>query len=466
MILEKYRVLKVIGRGGSSIVYLAEHSILGQKRVIKCIKKDNPHCKTYLKEVKFLKNFKCAAVPVLYDYDEDKDNYYIIQEYIEGISLKQFVLNHKKISFQSILQSFIALAEIFEYLHGQKPYPVIYLDLKPEHVIFSNTGIRLLDFGSAVELKDNNVFGRCMGTYGFAAPELINCEAVDERTDIYSYGALLFWCLTGKTVDKISSKSICLYLRNYSERLQYLILKCLEYDPKNRFKSIKELWDELNSLIVSSEEAKTSYRIAVIGSQPRVGVTHFCIELVIYLNQQNKKCLYEEKTDKTVLSVLYENNKGFSEHQGIVCGKNFYGLPKYGQAVELDNFECEITVIDFGCLFINNINEIKEADVCILIGGSKPWEINFTKHLFAHGNDLTNENGVIYVLPQRCIIPDNKKTFIIPYNLNPFKLNQETKDFFWKLGKEIMRNKSRGEAVYENVKQKRIFTNNDRNTRK
>jgi len=451
LILGKYRVLKKIGKGGSCIVYLAEHDVLGQRRVLKCISKDNPYCKTFLKEVTFLKNYKHNSIPVLYDFDEDENNYYIIQEYIEGNSLKNQILFQRKSSLSNILESFIQLASFFEYLHGIKPYPILYLDLKPEHVIFTNTGIKVIDFGAIVELKGPRISGKCMGTYGFAAPELIAGEMVDERADIYSIGALLFWCLTGDVAAGNSPEKICYKLMDYPDKIHKLINCCLEDNPKNRYKTMKDLCDELTLTANSSREEKTSYRIAVIGSQSRVGVTHFCVELVNYLNENNK-CLYEEKNDNAFLEKLCNNSKSFYEEQGIIYGKNFEALPKYGKAVLMDNLSYDVIVQDYGCLFESVISDIRKTDLCIAIGGANAWEIEFTKQLFECMAELSDKVKILYVLPRAVKFLQKKETLIFPYNPNPFKLDKKTRKFFEKLSSFIFVKRGRGDFLYEKFK--------------
>lgn len=451
MIIGNYRVLKKIGNGGSCVVYLAKHDRLGQQRVIKCISKDNVHCKTFLKEVNFLKKYTHSSIPVLYDFEEDEKNYYIIQEYIEGNSLKKQILFQRNSSLNDILERFIQLTDFLKYLHEMKPYPVLYLDLKPEHVIFTDIGLKIVDFGAAVELKDSYVTGKCMGTYGFCAPEVIEGKKVDERADIYSTGALLYWCLTGETADESVSERICCKLMNYPEKLQEIIKCCLEYSPDNRYNSMEKLCDELTLLVNEGKVEKASYRIAVIGSQSHIGVTHFCVELVNYLNQNNNKCLYEQKNDSAFLDMLCNNSNDFYEEMGIIHGDDFAALPKYGEAVVVDNLNYNIIVCDYGSLAECVISDIRKNDLCIAIGGTKPWEIEYTKQLFAQMAEISDRIKVLHVLPHNvnCI---KKKIYIFPYNPNPFKLDRKTREFFANMSSFIYSKRGRGVFLYEKFK--------------
>lgn len=463
MILGKYRVLKMIGRGGSCVVYLVEHEVLGQQRVLKCIAKDNPHCRTFLKEVKFLKNNKNRFIPVLYDFDEDKDNYYIVQEYAGVNSLKNLILSKRKSSLNDILEKFIELTEFFEYLHGIKPYPVLYLDLKPEHVFCTDSGVKIIDFGSAVELKESHIEGNCMGTYGFAAPELIAGQAVDERADIYSMGALLFWCLTGETAGADTSEDVCCKLMDYTDDLREIIKCCLENNPKNRYGSMKELREELTLLVCDGRVERASYRIAVVGSQSRIGVTHFCVELVEYLNENNNKCLYQEKNDDAFLHTLCNISADFGEDKGIVYGKNFSGLPKYGKAVVMHDLNYNVIVQDYGCLFDSVVADIRKTDLCIAVGGTKAWEIGYTKRLFEQMETMKDNVKILYVVPDAGKVKILKKynIYTIPYNPNPFKLNRKTKEFLEKLVSFIYYKKGRGVFLFEKFRKNKEYTGNN-----
>ena len=167
------------------MVYLAEHKKLHQTCAIKCISKRNGNGNTFLRETEFLRNLRSIYVPALYDYEEDTDYWYLIEEYIAGYSLKDLKQNQRFISQDKLMESAIRICEAVKWLHDRKPYPLLYLDLKPEHIIVSGDGLKLLDFGSAVYLKGNQMSGRVMGTVGFASPEQLQGSTIDLRSDIY-----------------------------------------------------------------------------------------------------------------------------------------------------------------------------------------------------------------------------------------------------------------------------------------
>ena len=98
VIEQKYTLQKQIGSGLSCVVYLAEHKKLHQTCAIKCISKRNGNGNTFLRETEFLRNLRSIYVPALYDYEEDTDYWYLIEEYIAGYSLKDLKQNQRFIS--------------------------------------------------------------------------------------------------------------------------------------------------------------------------------------------------------------------------------------------------------------------------------------------------------------------------------------------------------------------------------
>lgn len=389
-------------------------------------------------------------IPVVYDIEEDSENYYIIQEYIEGISLRELFYDRTTINIENITDYFIQLTELFVYLHEQKPYPIIYIDLKPEHIICGQGRIHLIDFGSAIQLKNSYITGQFMGTKGFAAPEIVNCLEVDERTDIYVIGAVMKWWFTGKTLSEndlkkgIHNIEFDNEVKNCPGNLRDIIMKCLETEKDNRFQTVRELNQKLRQCSFKLSKDKSSYRIAVAGSQPRVGVTHFCTTLVCYLNQNHQKCLYEEKNDTAILPMLCEKGKGFYEQQGIVKGKHFYGLPKYGKGIDMGILDYDIVVQDYGYIGRCSTSEFEKADMCVIIGGIKEWEINYTKSVLNSRMAEVIGDKLYLVLQGKASLVKRyrnefnlKKIYFMLFNNNPFIAEKNMKKFLEKLLKEV-----------------------------
>jgi serine/threonine-protein kinase len=135
---QKYKILGLLGRGGTARVYLAEHILLKSYRAIKCISKNHPQYELQRNEAFILKNLKHSCIPIIYDIEEDDKGSYIVEEYIEGITLTDYVLANGALREDIIIQAGIQLCDLIQYLHSAKS-PVFYLDLKPDNILISGS---------------------------------------------------------------------------------------------------------------------------------------------------------------------------------------------------------------------------------------------------------------------------------------------------------------------------------------
>jgi serine/threonine protein kinase len=243
----KYRILRSLGQGGMSTVYLAENVKLGTLWAIKEINKNSKV--DILIESNILKRLNHPALPRIFDIIEDDENVYIIVDYIEGTPLDVDVERVGKYPEEKVIEFALEICDVLSYLHAQKPNPIIYRDMKPGNIILSKDGsIKLIDFGIAREYKEESNFDTVyIGTRGYAAPEQYGSGQTNERTDIYSLGVTLYHLATGKSPNDppYGIKSIRLYDSNLSEELDSIISKCTRQDPEERYRSIAELLTDL-----------------------------------------------------------------------------------------------------------------------------------------------------------------------------------------------------------------------------
>jgi serine/threonine-protein kinase len=245
----KYEILEVIGTGGMSTVYLAKNVKLDTLWAIKKINKD---CNSYIDlliEPNILKKLNHPSLPRIFDIIEDESSIYIIEDYIEGISLDKKLLRCGKIPEKVLVKWAVQICEVLIYLHGFKPNPIIYRDMKPSNIILTNDGkIKLIDFGISREYKanvDNDT--TYIGTRGYAAPEQYGRSQSDVRTDIYSFGITLYHLITGKSPNEppFEIKSIREIDENFSRGMEYIISRCTRPDPNQRYQSVRELIEDL-----------------------------------------------------------------------------------------------------------------------------------------------------------------------------------------------------------------------------
>ena len=248
----KYKTLNLIGSGGMSKVYLAESTSLGTKWAIKAVDKRLSTEFDLLAEPNILKKLNHPSLPRIIDIEEDENNLYIIEDYIDGTSLDRQLKEKKNFDENTVINWAKQLCDVLIYLHNQKPNPIIYRDMKPANIIVDKDNkVKLIDFGIAREFKiDNDSDTTYMGTRGYAAPEQYGTSQSDKRTDIYSLGVTMYHLLTGISPlePPYELRKLRLIDSNFSEGIEYIVNKCIQSDPINRYQSVEELLYDLNNI--------------------------------------------------------------------------------------------------------------------------------------------------------------------------------------------------------------------------
>lgn len=356
---------------------MAKHITLQVLRAIKCIEKENFYYPYINQEAHILKNLRHPNIPIIFDIEEDDQYLYIIEEYIEGESLASYRYRQENLPETIILNFSTQICEIVHYLHVQQP-PILYLDLKPENLIIAESKIVLVDFGTAGG-KENLVRYK-MGSKAYAAPEQHDARKLDERTDIYGIGKIMFFLIfggnTGSLFDLETRKE------RYSKQLMRIIEKCLQKDPKQRYDSVMELWKELcncnkHPLGKTLRSTREILTIAIAGTQQRIGVTHIALAMSSYLNHYIAATLYLEENERPILEQLLQQHKEIQMKNGI--GK----ISQFEFALFSDIQEVaqryQIQIKDYGLLKAENLDLYLQADVTYIVLGSKEWEIQQAK---------------------------------------------------------------------------------------
>lgn len=138
----RYEILKEIGRGGMSIVYLAMDSRLKKSLVVKDIRKrsNSNHeilINSLVIEANMLKKLEHPALPRIYDIIETKNGIYVVMDYIEGESLKEKLEREHRVSAEEVVEWAKQLSDVLAYLHNRKPNPIIYRDMKPDNIMLT-----------------------------------------------------------------------------------------------------------------------------------------------------------------------------------------------------------------------------------------------------------------------------------------------------------------------------------------
>jgi serine/threonine-protein kinase len=178
------------------------------ERIIKKILKKSIHHSSFYSEINILKNIKHPNIPIIYDQYEDDEAFYIVEEYIDAPNLMEHIKENGLVSELKAVDIGIKLCEIISFLHCQKPIPILFLDIQPKNILIKEDKIFLVDFGNSYYLNEAGKRNLLLGTPGYAAPEQYKYQKLDERTDIYGIGAVLYFMVTGRSSNRKNASSL------------------------------------------------------------------------------------------------------------------------------------------------------------------------------------------------------------------------------------------------------------------
>lgn len=266
---DRYEILGKVGAGGMSDVYKAKDHILSRIVAIKVLKSEFSEDRTFV--TKFRTEAQSAAVLEhpnivnIYDVGSEDGLYYIVMEYVEGITLKTYIEKKGQLSFKESASIAIQVARGIEAAHGKN---IIHRDIKPQNIMISTDGkVKVTDFGIAKAASSNTISSDVMGSVHYASPEQARNGFIDARSDVYSLGIVMYEMITGRvpfdgdtTVavaiqhlqEEIVKPSV--YAPNIPVSFEGIILKCTQKTPDRRYQSMAELLNDLRHSLTNPNE--------------------------------------------------------------------------------------------------------------------------------------------------------------------------------------------------------------------
>lgn len=261
----RYQVIEELGKGGMATVYKVLDKEIKEKVALKLLKPeiadDEKTLERFRNELKFARQISHKNVCRMFDLNHQEGIYYIIMEYVPGEDLKTSIRRMGRLSAGKAI--FIA-KQVCEGLAEAHQLGVVHRDLKPQNIMIDSDGnARIMDFGIARSIKTKGITetGVLIGSPEYMSVEQVEGEEVDQRSDIYSLGVILFEMVTGRvpfegdTPLSIAVKHTTQAPSNpreinaeIPESLARVILKCMEKDKQRRYQSIEELLTELSNI--------------------------------------------------------------------------------------------------------------------------------------------------------------------------------------------------------------------------
>ena len=249
----RYQITRPLGRGGMGTVFLAEHLQLQSTLAIKEVRSPGESederqatLEQYQREARFLVQLNHPNLPKVTDAFVENDRFYLVMEYIEGVTLEQRLKERggRPLPVVQVIEWGLQIADVLAYLHNQNP-PIIFRDLKPANVMVrpDNT-IRLIDFGIARRFQQGAVHDTSLfGSVGYSPPEQFGRQQTDARSDIYAFGVTLHQMLTGidPSIHPFKFAPVAQINLSVPPLLSALIQKCLAMDPDARPADVHEV---------------------------------------------------------------------------------------------------------------------------------------------------------------------------------------------------------------------------------
>jgi serine/threonine-protein kinase len=272
-----YEIIKQIGAGGMGEVYLAQDKKLDRRVAVKILNerfsRDESNLRRFTQEAKAASALNHPNILVIHEIGEAGDAHFIVSELVEGNTLRE-IFNQSPLKSAEVLDVSIQIAGALAAAHAAR---IIHRDIKPENIIVRPDGyVKILDFGLAKLVEQQKSFigvddktaemnhtakGVILGTANYMSPEQARGEPVDERTDIFSFGVLLYEMISGRTpfVGNTVSETfanlmnsepqpLARYAAGVSDELQRIVSKMLRKNKDKRYQTMKDVLTDLKDL--------------------------------------------------------------------------------------------------------------------------------------------------------------------------------------------------------------------------
>jgi serine/threonine protein kinase/Tfp pilus assembly protein PilF len=271
----RYQVIEELGKGGMGKVYKVLDKEIKEKVALKLLKpeigSDEKIVERFRNELKSARKISHRNVCRMYDLSKEKETHYITMEYVSGEDLNSLI---SRIGKLTVGKAVLIAIQVGEGLAEAHRLGVVHRDLKPRNIMIDREGnARIMDFGIAQSFKAEGITdtGLLVGTPKYMSPEQVEGQKIDQRSDIYSFGIILYEMVTGQ-VPFEGETPLTIALKQKSKapkdpvelnaqvppELSRVILKCLAKNKEKRYQKIEELLSELSEI---EEEITTTDRI-------------------------------------------------------------------------------------------------------------------------------------------------------------------------------------------------------------
>lgn len=273
IIAERYELLELIGQGGMADVYLAQDIILNRTIAIKILRtslaKDPIYVTRFQREASAAAALSHKNIVEIYDVGEDEDKYYIVMEYVPGMTLKELILKRGAVH---VVEAIDIMKQVISGISKAHQLGIIHRDLKPQNILVTDSGVaKIADFGiasmqSLAQVTQTDVI---MGSLHYLAPELARGEKATAQSDVYALGIVFYELLRGE-VPFNGESPVNIALKHMQEDLpsllefnpsipqsvENIVIKATAKNLNDRYKSATEMLDDIKTCMEHQDEEK------------------------------------------------------------------------------------------------------------------------------------------------------------------------------------------------------------------
>lgn len=263
---DRYKLLKMVGGGGMANVYLARDMILDRDVALKILRmdfnNDDEFIKRFNREAQSATSLAHSNIVSIYDVGEDGDIYYIVMEYVEGMTLKQYIQKNDPIPIKTALDIMKQITAAISHAHQNG---IIHRDIKPQNILIDLEGnIKITDFGIAIALSSTNITqtNAVLGSVHYLSPEQARGGMANKKSDIYSLGIVMFELFTGR-LPFYGESAISIALKHLQsetpspkrwnpdipQSVENIILKATAKDSFYRYESVDAMSEDIRTAL-------------------------------------------------------------------------------------------------------------------------------------------------------------------------------------------------------------------------
>ena len=341
IICNRYKILDHLGTGGMATVWLGYDTILDRQVAIKTFKidaNDEDAVKRFNREAKAVTSLSHPNIVSIYDVENEGEFYYLILEYVEGMTLKDYMIKNPRIPIETIVHIAKQIASGLSHAHQNG---IIHRDIKPQNILMNdNLTCKITDFGIARAYGDTTLTqtNQMLGTVYYLSPEQARGNVATAQSDIYSLGILIFEMITGQIPFKgESAVAIALkhlqeelpdidkYRENVPQSVKNIVLKATMKNPNERYISSKELFEDLSTVLNPERLYENKYTGFKIPAQPvnNYNETQYIDNSsnnnqYAYADFNNEDDYYDYEQDNRNNNVRYQqNNKQKNNYNNV-----------------------------------------------------------------------------------------------------------------------------------------------------